>query len=87
MERIEAELFTDGGNDAVVSLPGRKFPGVLIQGDSLHILRSDLAELVETCERGDPAEARNSAGLLLADIDALTRYEEALQEHEIPRPY
>ncbi|MFC5672217.1 DUF6959 family protein [Streptomyces incanus] len=28
MERIEAELFIDGGNDAVVRTPGRRFPGV-----------------------------------------------------------
>ncbi|MFB6933376.1 DUF6959 family protein [Streptomyces chartreusis] len=26
MERVEAELFTDRGNDAVVRLPGRRFP-------------------------------------------------------------
>ncbi|MEU9365584.1 hypothetical protein AB0D71_12690 [Streptomyces avermitilis] len=88
MERVEAELFTDGRNDAVVRLPGRRFPGVLIQGDSLHILRSDLAEVVEACERGDLADARDSAGLLLAGLDALlTRYADALREHEIPRPY
>ncbi|MEU6554630.1 hypothetical protein ABZ915_30800 [Streptomyces sp. NPDC046915] len=88
MERVEAELFTDGGNDAVVRLPGRRFPGVLIQGDSLHILRSDLAEVVEVCGRGDLAEARDSVSLLLTGFDALlTRYEDALQQHEIPRPY
>ncbi|WP_443045532.1 DUF6959 family protein [Streptomyces sp. NBC_00259] len=34
MERVEAELFTDGGNSAVVRLPPRRFSGVLIQGDS-----------------------------------------------------
>ncbi|GGN77496.1 hypothetical protein GCM10011579_059790 [Streptomyces albiflavescens] len=88
MERVEAELFTDGGNDAVVRLPGRRFPGVLMQGDSLHILRGDLAEVVEAYERGHLAEARDSAGLLLEGLDALlTRYEDALQQHEIPRPY
>jgi hypothetical protein len=88
MERVEAELFTDGGNDAVVRLPDRRFPGVLIQGDSLHILRSDLAEVVEACERGNLAEAGESAGLLLASLDALlTRYATALDEHEIQRPY
>jgi hypothetical protein len=48
MERVEAELFTDGGNNAVVRLPGRRFPGVLIQGDSLSILRSDVAEVPST---------------------------------------
>ncbi|MGW3727150.1 DUF6959 family protein [Streptomyces sp. NPDC000851] len=88
MERVEAELFTDGGNNAVVRLPGRKFPGLLMQGDSLSILRSDLADVVEACERGDLAEARDSAGLLLAGLDALlTRYADALQEHQIARPY
>jgi hypothetical protein len=46
-------------------------PGVVVQGDSLHILRSDLAEVVEACERGDLAEAREAAGLLLASPDAL----------------
>lgn len=52
------------------------------------ILRSAVAEVVEACERGDLEEARGSAGLLLADLDALLmRYEAALGEHEIPRPY
>ncbi|MGW1245624.1 DUF6959 family protein [Streptomyces bobili] len=88
MKRIEAELFTDGGNDAVVRMLGRRFPGVLTQGDSLHILRSAVAEVVEACERGDLEEARDSAGLLLADLDALLmRYEAALGEHELARPY
>ncbi|MGX1549482.1 DUF6959 family protein, partial [Streptomyces adustus] len=88
MERIEAELLTDGGNDAVVRLPGRRFPGVLVQGDSLHILRSDVAELARACERGDLDEARDSAALLLANLDALlARYETALSDHELPRPY
>ena len=88
MERIEAELFTDGGNGAVVRMPGRRFPGVLLQGDSLHILRGDVAEVAEACERGDLDEARDSASLLLANLDALlTRYETVLGEHGIPRPY
>ncbi|MDX2678600.1 DUF6959 family protein [Streptomyces sp. NY05-11A] len=88
MERIEAELFTAGGNDAVVRLPGRRVPGVLVQGDSLHILRTDAAELVEACDRGDLGDARDAAGLLLAGLDALLkRYATALEEHDIPRPY
>ncbi|MFE9603652.1 DUF6959 family protein [Streptomyces hokutonensis] len=88
MERVDVELFTDGGNDAVVRLPGRRFPGVLIQGDSLHILRSDVAEVVEACERGDLAEAGESAGLLLAGLDALlARYSVALANHSIQAPY
>ncbi|SMQ18933.1 hypothetical protein SAMN06272771_5396 [Streptomyces sp. Ag82_O1-12] len=61
---------------------------MLMQGDSLHILRSDLAQVMEACGRGDLAEARDSAGLLLGGLDVLLkRYEDALQQHEIPRPY
>ncbi|MFB7369621.1 hypothetical protein ACFC0D_07255 [Streptomyces sp. NPDC056222] len=88
MERVEAELFTDGGNNAVVRLPSRRFPGVLIQGDSLAILRSSFAEVVEAFDQGDVAEARDSAGFLLADLDdLLARYSAALESHGIPLPY
>ncbi|MFJ6629994.1 DUF6959 family protein [Streptomyces sp. NPDC091376] len=79
MERVEAELFTDGGNDAVVRLPGRRFPGVLIQGDSLASLRSEVAEVVEAFDQGDVEEGREAAILLLAGLDALLmRYSAAL---------
>jgi hypothetical protein len=88
MERVDAEVFTDGGNDAVVRLPGRRVPGVLIQGDSLRILRSDVAEVVEACERGDLGDAGESAELVLAGLDALLdRYSLALENHGMKRPY
>ncbi|MER5687122.1 hypothetical protein [Streptomyces sp. NPDC002205] len=88
MDRVEAELLTTGENNTVVRLPGRRFPGLLIQSDSLSILRSDVAEVVEAFDQGDAAGARETAGLLLADLDALLmRYSAALDAHEIPRPY
>ncbi|MEU8909708.1 DUF6959 family protein [Streptomyces mirabilis] len=88
MERVEAELFTDGGNNAVVRLPPRRFPGVLIQGDSLSVIRSEVAEVLEACDQGDLAGARETAGLLLADFDELpARYTAALDAHQILRPY
>jgi hypothetical protein len=88
MKRVEVELLTDGGNDAVVRMPGRRFPGVVVQGDSLSVLRGEVAEVVEACEGGDLDEARDSAGFLLANLDALlARYEAALGEHQIRRPY
>ncbi|WP_435860235.1 DUF6959 family protein [Streptomyces roseus] len=37
MERIEAELFTGSGNDAVVHLPLRRFPGVLNPQQASHL--------------------------------------------------
>ncbi|MFD8413703.1 DUF6959 family protein [Streptomyces sp. NPDC059650] len=88
MERIEAELFTDPGNDAVVRLPPRHFPGVLIQGDSLSVIRGDVAEIVEVCAQGNVDDAHEAATILLANFDELlARYESALEAHDIKRPY
>lgn len=88
MERVEAELFTDGGNDAVVRLPGRRFPGVLIQGDTLSILQSAVTELAELCAAGDLEEARYAAGLFQAGLSGkLQRYTEVLEAHGITRPF
>ncbi|MFD5322307.1 DUF6959 family protein [Streptomyces sp. NPDC127092] len=88
MERIEAELFTDPGNEAVVRLPPRRFPGVLIQGDSLSIIRGDVAEIVEACAQGDIDNAHEAATILLANFDELLdRYEKALEAHGIEPPY
>lgn len=88
MERIEAELFTDASNDAVVRLPPRRFPGVLIQGDSLSVIRDDVARIVRACDQGDVAEAREEAAYLLSGIEGLlARYTAALKAHDIPIPF
>ncbi|MFI6562755.1 DUF6959 family protein [Streptomyces sp. NPDC050534] len=88
MERVEAELFTDAGNDAVVRLPGRRFPGVLVQGDTLRILSADVAELVELCAVGDLEEARQAASLLQEELGAkLQRYTDALDAHGERHPF
>ena len=88
VERIEAELFTDGSNNAVVRLPGRRFPGVLVQGDTLALLRFDLAEVQRALSDGDVDEARDSLAFVLRDLDGwLERYISALAEHGIQLPF
>ncbi|MGW8777592.1 DUF6959 family protein [Streptomyces sp. NPDC055796] len=62
--------------------------GVLMQGDSLSIIRGDIAEVVEACAQGDVDDAHEAATLLLATFDELlARYESALEAHGIKRPY
>lgn len=88
MERIEVELLTDAGNDAVVRLPPRNFPGVLIQGDSLSVMRDDVARIVKACDQGDVTEAREEAAFLLSSLDELlARYTAALKAHDMPLPF
>jgi hypothetical protein len=38
MHTEPVEIYSDATNAAVMRHPGRKFPGVLIQGDTLHTL-------------------------------------------------
>jgi hypothetical protein len=90
MQRVEVELFTDPGNNAVVRLEGRRFPGVLIQGDTLSILWQQAAiaaRLVGQC-----TQRHDDAVLELDDLvdrlnELLARYERVLADHDIELPY
>jgi hypothetical protein len=83
--RIEAELFTDGSNNAVVRLPGRRFPSVLVQGDTLAQLRVDLAEVQQALSGGDFNGANDSLAFVLNDLGGwLGHYIEALEKRGIP---
>jgi hypothetical protein len=65
-----AKLLTDPTNYAVVQLPGRKYPGVVFQGDSLHILVVQMRNaLTAAAKHGDDdlnAELEDALGLLSA---------------------
>ena len=88
MERVEVELFTDGSNNAVIRMPGRQFPGVLIQGDSLASLRSDVGGIRDACLASDATEALEAVNFLLEDLDAiLLRYTDALERHCLRKPF
>ena len=88
MERVEVELFTDGSNNAVVRMPGRNFPGVLIQGDSLSVIRSGVAEIRDACRAEGATEALELADFLLEDLDEIVlRYTDALARHGLRKPF
>lgn len=63
-----ATLLTGAHNYAVVQLPGRKFPGVVFQGDSLYALRESLAQLAQETS---PVELRAGAVRLRNEIDQI----------------
>jgi hypothetical protein len=57
---IEVEIFTDQGNGAVLRLPNRKYPGLLLQGDTLRNLIA-MAESVEQLSATGSAELQQEA--------------------------
>ncbi|WP_371876077.1 DUF6959 family protein [Corallococcus exiguus] len=93
MEEDRVEVLSRQSNAAVVRMPGRSFPGVVIQGDSLRILHGlvkDAQALVPPPSETDADEDHASGLLEEAEgllRDYLTAYESVLKAHGIPLPY
>ncbi|MGC1429241.1 MAG: hypothetical protein WA822_11685 [Albidovulum sp.] len=80
------EIYSDTTNAAIMRHPGRKFPGVLLQGDTLHILckRADIA--LETLDRNtDAYEELNEIRNALWSLK--NHYKSTLVEHQVPMPF
>jgi len=88
MERKDVEVFAEASNYAIVRMPGRQFPGYVVQGDSLSILCS-LAGLIHrnVTRLGDDELADDAAELLGFLEDRLKHYEQVLAENKIELPY
>src|SRR5262245_58103104 len=57
MAIIELELLSDVTNCYVVQIPERKFPGIILQGDTLRTLLAGVDEIRELCPKETaPAE-------------------------------
>ncbi len=88
MEQIEIEVFSQATNAAVVRMPTRHFPGLVIQGDSLHILY-DLADSIVQLAAPHDDEDLSGEAEELRDLLAryVSSYESVLKEYGIKLPY
>ncbi|WP_337658916.1 DUF6959 family protein [Sphingorhabdus sp. Alg231-15] len=81
----DVKLLSRPTNYAVVQLPGRQFPGVVFQGDSLNIL---ICELAIIAAEKDPAEKSESLENVMDRLLAVQgHYEATLEEAGIKLPY
>jgi hypothetical protein len=88
MERREIDMYSEECNCGIVRMPGRRFPGCVVQGD-------DLASLLVAAERVHDL-ARDTGNVELIDESAelrdlltshLQHYERVLTEHGMSLPY
>ncbi len=88
MERVEIEVFSSASNAAVVRMPTRRFPGMVIQGDSLHILYSLADTVVQLAAPHGDEDLSGEAGEL-RDLLAgyMASYENVLKDHGMELPY
>lgn len=88
MRKDTVEILSDATNAAVMRHPGRKFPGVLVQGDTLYSLcrRADFA-----CSRAkarmDEEDFRELNEVRNALWSLLTHYKSVLAEHQLELPF
>ena len=85
--RIEpVEIYSDATNAAVLRHPGRRFPGLLVQGDTLYTLcRGADAACREIGRGGAGFEEVNALRNVLQTY--LTHYKAVLADHCIGLPF
>ena len=86
MRREIVEIYSEATNAVVLRHPGRKFPGVLVQGDTLHVLCQSFDKALEKLDRSssayqDLSEIRNSLWHFKS------HYKSTLLEHDLPLPF
>lgn len=88
MRTQEVEIYSDAVNAAIVRHPGRQFPGLLLQGDTLHSM----------CQQVDRVCVVAKAKLTEDEYDELDEqrewlygyvehYKQVLREHRIELPF
>ena len=87
--RVEpVEIFSDTTNNVVMKHPGRKFPGVLIQGDSLAAMCQKADRICEVARDCLSQEAYAELNELRNGLwSYLTHYKSVLGDHKIPLPF
>lgn len=90
MERELLEVYSRDSGCAIVKPPGRKYPGCVIQGDSLAILCGLAKGIAESVQRGSTADGdlrSDIQALANSLIDLLLHYQQVLGSHGIDLPY
>lgn len=90
MQREEIEVYSCDSNYAIVTPPGRNFPGCVIQGDSLSVLCRLTLGLVKAVkqDRADTEEFRSDLeDLNNALVGRLLHYQQVLAAHGLELPY
>jgi hypothetical protein len=83
-----AKLLSKPTNYAVVQLPDRQFPGVVMQGDSLHALVRELGELLRLAEPYSNEELNMGLKDLHEQFQAVALHcERVCDDHGVELPY
>lgn len=85
---MQAELLSPPVNFAVVQLPERKYPGVVVQGDTLHSLKQQVEQMGRLLGTMNLEELAGEIEYMEARLsEALGHFERVCAERGIRLPY
>jgi hypothetical protein len=84
----KVELLSAPHNFAVVQLPDRSYPGVVVQGDTLNAMRQQMAKIIRLLNAGELDELSDEVRELNEQIlDVLVHFEQVCESRGIKLPY
>jgi hypothetical protein len=87
MNLKELEVFSESVNYGIVRMPGRSYPGCVIQGDSLRVILHEIQEIARLAQGRDIFELQECIAALEEKIaDRLSHYQSVLRDHGIDIP-
>lgn len=87
-KKVSMELLSETPNSIVVRYPGRKFPGIILQGDSLASILSMVKEIRKGAQPLVREETVDTMEILEKQLtDYLKIYESTLVAYGIRKPY
>ncbi len=88
MKKEEVEIYSDTTNQSVMKHPGRNYPGVLIQGDTLYSYCQSLDEACRDLKSKNIEEAFDEINVIRNALwGKLNHYKAVLGEHNIELPF
>jgi hypothetical protein len=88
MQKCEVEVFSGAVNSVVLRVPGRKFPGLLIQGDTFSTFYAMAKKICDLAKFEGAVELMDLSQQLEDDLGSRLRdYEQVLVTHGIDLPY
>jgi len=88
MKSMQVDVLSEVSNCPVVQMPGRRYPGIVIQGDTLRTLLADVEDVAVLCgDVGKPELSDAVTGIKEALIGYVRVYEEAMKEAGRSLPY
>src|SRR5262245_3229858 len=84
----QVEVLSAATNASILRMPGRRFPGVLVQGDSLSILLDEALDVLAALSDKPDSEAFDAALNLAETLESLlAHYETTLNQKGLELPY